>query len=193
MAVNLIELVMQYLTPERIQQIAAAFNLEPKTMQGAAKVSIPSLLAGLASIALQPGGAQKVVDGVGQHAGALDNFSSAIGGSTNQSAIADKGLQWLSSLLGGQNQAALAGAVAKFCGLSQGASGSILGLLTPVVLGMISKGVFRPQCVQSHQPSRGSEKQHRCCAAFRFRRPAAGHWAAQCARWRRRYGVRRHQ
>jgi hypothetical protein len=80
-----------------------------------------------------------VVDGVRQHAGALDNFSSAIGGSTNQSAIADKGLQWLSSLLGGQNQAALAGAVAKFCGLSQGASGSILGLLTPVVLGMISK------------------------------------------------------
>jgi hypothetical protein len=139
MAVNLIELVMQYLTPERIQQIAAAFNLDPKTMQGAAKVSIPSLLAGLAGTALQPGGAQKVIDAARQHAGALDNFSSAIGGSANQSAIADKGLQWLSSLLGGQNQAALAGAVAKFCGLSQGASGSILGLLTPLVLGMISK------------------------------------------------------
>jgi hypothetical protein len=139
MAVNLIELAMQYLTPERIQQIAAAFNLDPKATQGAAKVSIPSLLAGFASVASQPGGAQKVVDGVRQHAGALDNFSSAIGGSTTQSAIADKGLQWLSSLLGGQNQAALAGAVAKFCGLSPGAGGSILGLLTPVVLGMISK------------------------------------------------------
>jgi Bacterial protein of unknown function (DUF937) len=138
MAVNLVELITQYLTPDRIERIAAAFNLDSKITGSAAKVSIPSLLAGLASLALQPSGAQKVVDAVRQHAGALDNFSSAIG-STNQSALADKGVQWLSSLLGGQDQAALVGAVAKFCGLNQGASGSILGLLTPVVLGMIAK------------------------------------------------------
>jgi len=139
MAVNLIELIMQYLTPETIERIAAAFNLDSKTTQGAAKVSIPSLLAGLTGTAMQPGGAQKLVDAVKQHAGALDNFSSAIGGSTNQSALADKGAQWLSTLLGGSNQSALVGAVAKFCGLSQGASGSLLGLLTPVVLGTIFK------------------------------------------------------
>jgi hypothetical protein len=138
MAVNLIELIIQYLTPERIERIAAAFNLDSKTAQSAAKVSIPSLLAGFAGVASQPGGAQKVVDAVKQYAGAIDNFSSAVGGSANQSALADKGLQWLSSLLGSQ-QPALAGAVAKFCGLSEGASSSLLGLLTPVVLGMISK------------------------------------------------------
>lgn len=139
MAVNLVELIMQYLTPETIERIAAAFNLDSKTAQGAAKVSIPSLLAGLASTALQPSGAQKLVDAVKQHAGALDNFSSAIGASTSQSALADKGAQWLSTLLGGQNQSALVAAVAKFCGLSPGASGSLLGLLTPVVLGTIFK------------------------------------------------------
>jgi Bacterial protein of unknown function (DUF937) len=139
MAVNLIELVIQYLTPERIERIAAAFNLDPKTTQNAVKVSIPSLLAGLASMASQPGGAQKVVDAVKQQAGALDNLSSAIGGSSGPSAFADEGAQWLSSLLGGQNQSALAAAVAKFCGLSEGTSRSIIGLLTPVVLGMISK------------------------------------------------------
>jgi hypothetical protein len=138
MAVNLIEPIMQYLTPDRIERIATAFNLDPKTAQSAAKVSIPSVLAGLAGVASQPGGAQKVVDAVRQHTGALDNFSSAIGASANQSALADKGLQWLSSLLG-SHQAALAGAVAKFSGLSEGASSSLLGLLTPVVLGMISK------------------------------------------------------
>jgi hypothetical protein len=59
MAVNLIELVMQYLTPERIQQIAAAFNLEPKTMQGAAKVSIPSLLAGSPALHCSPAGRKR--------------------------------------------------------------------------------------------------------------------------------------
>jgi Bacterial protein of unknown function (DUF937) len=139
MAVNLIGVIMQYLTPNRIGRIAAAFNLHSKSAQSVAQVSIPSLLAGLARVALQPGGAQKVVDAVRQHAGALDSRSSAIGGSTNQAVLADKGTQWLSSLFGDQNHAALAEAVAKFCGLSQAASEALLGLFFPVVLGTISK------------------------------------------------------
>jgi hypothetical protein len=69
MAVNLIELVIQYLTPERIERIAAAFNLDQKTTQN--------------SMASQPGRAQKVADAVKQQAGALDNLSSAIGGSSS--------------------------------------------------------------------------------------------------------------
>ena len=58
MAVNLVGMVMQYLTPDRIGRIAAAFNLDSKSAQSVAEVSVPSLLAGLASLALQPGGAQ---------------------------------------------------------------------------------------------------------------------------------------
>jgi Bacterial protein of unknown function (DUF937) len=139
MAVNLVGMVMQYLTPDRIGRIAAAFNLDPKRAQHVAEIAVPSLLTGLASIALQPGGALKLVDAVRQHAGALDSRSSAIGGSTNQAVLADKGTQWLSSLFGDQNHAALAGAVAKFCGLTQAASEALLGLFFPVVLGTISK------------------------------------------------------
>jgi hypothetical protein len=132
-------MVMQYLTPDRIGRIAAAFNLDSKSAQSVAEISVPSLLAGLASIALQPGGAQKLVDAVRQHAGALDSRSSAIGGSTNQAVLADKGTQWLSSLFGDQNHAALVGAIAKFCGLSQATSEALLGLFFPVVLGTICK------------------------------------------------------
>ena len=114
MAVNLVGTITQYLTPDRIGRISAAFNLDSKSGQSVADISVPSLLAGLASIAVQPGGAQKLVDGVRQHAGALDSRSSAIGGSTNQAVLADKGTQWLSSLFGDQNHVALVGAVAKF-------------------------------------------------------------------------------
>ena len=39
----------------------------------------------------------------------------------------------------GGDQTALAGAVGKFAGLGQGASGSLLGLLAPVVMGTIAK------------------------------------------------------
>ena len=45
----------------------------------------------------------------------------------------------LSSLFGGQSQTALAGAVGKFAGLGQGASGSLLGMLAPVVMGAIAQ------------------------------------------------------
>jgi Bacterial protein of unknown function (DUF937) len=138
MAVNLVEIVMQYLTPGRIGRIGAAFNLDSKSTQSAAEVSVPSLLAGLASIALKPTGAPKLVDAVREHAGALDSRSNAVGGSTNQAALPDKGTQWLSSLLGDQNQTALTGAVAKFCGLSQAASEALLGLFFAVVLGTIA-------------------------------------------------------
>jgi hypothetical protein len=101
-------MVMQYLTPDRIGRIAAAFNLDSKTAQSVAAI-VPSLLAGLASIASQPGGPRSWL--TRQHAGALDSRSSAIGGSTNQAALADKGTQWLSSLFGDRNQVALVGAV----------------------------------------------------------------------------------
>ena len=140
MAVNLVGVIMQYLTPNRIGRIAAALNLDSKSAQSVAQVSVPSLLAGLASVVLQPG-AQKVVDAVRQHAGTLDSRSRSIGGSTNQAVLADKGTQWLSLLFGDQNQAALAGAVAKFCGPSQAASEALLGLFFPVVLGTISEAL----------------------------------------------------
>jgi hypothetical protein len=139
MTVNLIGLIMQYLTPNRIGRIAAAFNLDSKSTQTAVEVSVRSLLAGLASLALQPHGAQKVVEAVRQHSGTLDSRANSVGGSANQAVLADRGTQWLSSLFGDQDHAALTGAVAKFCGLSQAASEALLGLFFPVVLGTISK------------------------------------------------------
>ena len=45
----------------------------------------------------------------------------------------------LSALLGGQDQNSLGQAVAKFAGVNQGAAGSLLGMLAPVVLGTIGQ------------------------------------------------------
>jgi hypothetical protein len=56
-----------------------------------------------------------------------------------QSSLVDKGSQLLSSLVSGQNQNALIGAITKFTGLGQGASGSLLGMLAPIVMGTIGK------------------------------------------------------
>jgi hypothetical protein len=138
MAANLVSLVMQFLTPDMIGRIAAALGLERSTAQTAIGAAVPALLAGFTGAAAKSGGAQQLANAVKQQSGVLDRFANTISG-TGQAALADTGSKLLSSLLGDQNQSALAGAVAKFSGLGQGASNSLLGMLAPVAMATIGK------------------------------------------------------
>ena len=138
MAINLVSLITQFLTPDMIARIASALGVDRNNTQTAIGAAVPGLLAGLCGVATQPGGAQKLVEAVRQQTGALGNFASMIGGA-NRSSLIEKGSQMLSSLLGGREQTALANAVGKNAGLGQSASGSLIGMLAPVVMGTISK------------------------------------------------------
>jgi hypothetical protein len=138
MAINLVSLVMQFLTPDLIGRIASVLGLERNNTQTAIGAAVPGLLAALSGVAAQPGGGQKLVDAARQQTGTLGNFASMIGTGAKTSLI-EKGSKVLSSLLGGRDQTALAGAVGKYAGLGQGASGSLLGMLAPVVMGTIGQ------------------------------------------------------
>src|SRR3974377_1607928 len=120
---NLVSLVMQFLTPDLIGRIASALGLDRMNTQTAIGAAVPALLAGFSNIAGQYGGAQKLADAVKQQSGVLGNFASMLGAG-GQTSFIEKGSQMLASLLGGQDQNALAGAVAKFAGLPPGAAGS---------------------------------------------------------------------
>jgi hypothetical protein len=122
MAINLVSLVMQFLTPDMIGRIASALGLDRNNTQTAIGAAVPGLLAGLSGVAAQPGGPQKLVDVVRQQTGVLGSFANMIGAS-GQSSLIEKGSQICSALLGGRDQTALAGAVGKYAGLGQGASG----------------------------------------------------------------------
>jgi hypothetical protein len=143
MATSLVSLVMQFLTPELIGRIASALGLERMITQKAIGAAVPAILAGLSNIAAQSGGAQKLADAAKQQSDVLGNFASMLGAG-GQTSFIEKGSQVLASLLGGQDQNALAGAVAKFAGLPQGTAGSLLGMLAPVVMGTIAKQGARP-------------------------------------------------
>jgi hypothetical protein len=138
MAINLVSLVMQFLTPDMIGRIATALGLDRNVTQTAISALIPALLAGLSNTATQPGGAQKLVDAARQHNGTLGNFANMLG-TGGQSSFIEKGSQMLSALVGGGEQNSLAQAVAKFTGIGQGTAGSLLGLLAPVVMGTIGQ------------------------------------------------------
>jgi len=138
MAINLASVAMQFLTPEMVGRIATALGFDRSKVQYAISSAVPGLLAAFNDVATQPGGAQKLADAAKQQTGAVENFANSLAAGAGSS-FAEKGSQLLSSLVGGQNQNALTGAIAKFTGLGQGASGSLLGMLAPIVMGAIAK------------------------------------------------------
>jgi hypothetical protein len=138
MATNLVSLVMQFLTPDMVGRIATALGFDRSKVQSAMSGAVPALLAAFNDVATQPGGAQKLADAARQQAGSLGNLARALTAG-EPSSLVDRGSQLLSLLVSGQNQNALTGAIAKFTGLGQSASGSLLGMLAPMVMGTIGK------------------------------------------------------
>ncbi|MFY9835702.1 MAG: DUF937 domain-containing protein [Xanthobacteraceae bacterium] len=138
MAANLVSLVMQFLTPDMIGRIAAALGLDRNKVGSAITGAVPALLAAFNNTATQPGGAQKLADAARQQASTLGNFASVLAAG-GESSFLEKGAQMLSSLVGSQNQNALTDAIGRFTGLGQSASGSLLGMLAPIVMGTIAQ------------------------------------------------------
>src|SRR5262249_34554673 len=138
MATNLVSLVMQFLTPDMVGRIATELGFDRNKVQSAITGAVPALLAAFNDVATQPGGAQKLADAARQQTDSPEKLISAVA-SGGQSSLLDKGSQLLSSLVTGRNQNALIGAITKFTGLGQGASGSLLEMLAPIVMGTIGQ------------------------------------------------------
>jgi hypothetical protein len=140
MATNLVSYMMQFLTPDMIGRIAGALGLNRNDAQSGVSAVVPALLASFSGLADKPGGAQSLVNTIKQQSGVLDNFASMIGGN-NLSSFIERGSSLLTSLLGSHDQSALTGAVARFAGLGQNKASSLLGMLTPVVMGLIGRQI----------------------------------------------------
>jgi hypothetical protein len=140
MATNLVSYMMQFLTPDMVGRIGNALGLNRSDAQTGVSAGVPALLAAFSGLADKPGGAQSLVNTIKQQSGVLDNFASMIGGN-NQSSFTERGSSLLTSLLGSHDQSSLAGAVARFAGLGQNKAGSLLGMLAPVVMGLLSRQI----------------------------------------------------
>ena len=134
---NLVSLIMKFLTPDMIGRIASALGLDRNVTSSAIEAGIPALLAAFAGVAEKPGGPQKLADAAKQEVGTLDKFAGMLG-ATGQTSIVERGSQMLGSLLGG-DQAELATAVGKYTGVGASKGGSLLGALGPLVMGAIAQ------------------------------------------------------
>jgi hypothetical protein len=141
MSTNLVSLVSEFLTPGMVSKICSALGADSSFMGKAIGAAVPSLLGGLVGTAGTPDGAQKLYQAVSQQpSNTLESLASTIGGS-GQASMVENGTKALTSLLGPAAVAGLGGALAKYSGLGGPATSSVLGLLTPVVMGMLGKQV----------------------------------------------------
>ena len=136
MAVNLVSLIMQFVTPSLISKMGDALGLDRDQAQKAVGVGIPAILAGLAGAAANPQNQQKVAAVMAQQSTTLEQAKSAISDGRHN-ALAETGQNLMSSLLGGDASNMLAGAVGRFAGIDPGTSKSLLGMLAPLAAGVV--------------------------------------------------------
>jgi hypothetical protein len=128
---------MQFLTPDMVGRISSVAGLDRTVAQRAIGAAVPALLSGLASLASKPDGARELARAVGeQPRGMLDSFADSIGGSR---ALIDSGKNLLSSLLGGSTVGKLISAISSVEGIGEGSVRTLMGLLTPAVLGVLGR------------------------------------------------------
>jgi hypothetical protein len=138
MAINLVGLVQQFLTPQMVSSLARAVGVNEAVAQKLVAAALPAILAALATAAAAPGGAQKVSDAISNSdPDLLTKLSGAATGGNTQ--LLGEGANMLSGLLGGGGLASLAGALSQYAGAPQAAAQPLIGAVTHAVVGTIGQ------------------------------------------------------
>ena len=139
MALNLVSIVSQFITPVIINRIAGALGINAGLAQTIVNAAIPSILGGLGNVAATPNGAKAISTAISnQDPDILANLTKAVGGA-GQSDMLSMGTNMLGSLIGANAIGGLAGALGKFAGADANAAKGILGLVTPAVMGAVGQ------------------------------------------------------
>ena len=138
MAVNLVGLVSQFLTPQLVGSLARAIGVNEAVAQKLAAAAIPTILAALASTAAAPGGAQKVADAVSSSGpDLLTKLATTIAG--GDVAALNEAANRLGGLLGGSALSTLAAALGQYAGAPPTAAQSMIGAVAQSVIGTIGR------------------------------------------------------
>jgi hypothetical protein len=139
MATNLLAEVTKVLSPTIVSRIASGLGITDASTQKAIAAAVPTILGALIAFVSKPQGATKLNDVVAkQEPGMLSSLASVVGES-GQKALIDQGAGLLTSLFGGKDASTFNNAVAQYAGIGEGASKNLMGLLGPVVLGVLGQ------------------------------------------------------
>src|SRR5262249_4086773 len=97
--------------------------------------AVPAILSTLTGLIDRPGGARQLADAVARQP--ADVLSSIANGRAGSAEMANRGTSLLTSLLGGGALGTLAATLARFAGIGEGSTRSLMGMLTPVIMGVL--------------------------------------------------------
>src|SRR5262245_32115055 len=118
--------------------ISSLLGLTQDQTKRATAAAVPSLLAGLTSLASTPQGAEQLAASISrQDTSVVDNLTGTLTGQGMK--LADQGSDLISSLFGGGMLSKLSGVLARFLGVGEGAISKLLGMLTPLILGFLGQ------------------------------------------------------
>lgn len=139
MASNIIDLIKDQLGDSFADAAAGVTGLGAEQTRKTVGAAIPALLAGILGSASTPSGSSALGSALRtQDPNLLSNLASALTGGNRQSLIGT-GINLLTSLLGEGKLSGLINALSSFGGINQGAGKSLLGLLAPVVMGVLGQ------------------------------------------------------
>ena len=138
MSFNIIDAVKSQLGDAALGQLGSLIGESQDKTKTATGATVPALLASLGNLASKPEGANQLFSALGkQDPGLLGNFANLLGSQGN--AVAQQGNSLLATLLGNNQLGSLVGALAKFTGLGQGSTSSLIGTLAPLLLSVLNK------------------------------------------------------
>jgi Bacterial protein of unknown function (DUF937) len=138
MAINLVSLVQQFLTPQVVGNLARALGINEAIAQKLVAAAVPAILASLGTAAAAPGGAQKVSDAISNSdPDLLSKLSAAATGGNTR--FLNDGATLLNGVLGGGGLASLAGALSQYSGAPHPATQSLLGAVTHAAIGTLGQ------------------------------------------------------
>jgi len=135
MANSIVSALMRFLTPEVVGKIATASGLDRSLAQTAIGASVPAILSTLIGLVDRPNGARQLADAVARQP--ADVLSSISEGRSGLAQMANRGTGILTSLLGGDALGTLAATLARFAGIGEGPIRGLIGMLTPVIMGVL--------------------------------------------------------
>lgn len=142
MSFNIVDLIKDQISDQVLGQLGGVLGADKEQTNGALAGALPGLLGGLTNAASNPGGAGTLFNAVhDQDDGLLGNIGNLLG-SDQSSNLTTNGTSLLTSLLGDGALGQLAGVIASVAGVSRSNSSSLIGMLAPIIIGVLKKKVF---------------------------------------------------
>jgi len=138
MAINLVSLVSQFLTPQVVGSLARSIGVNEAVAQKLVVAAVPTILGSLGTAAAAPGGAQRVSDAISNSdPDILTQVGQAAAGGNAR--FLNEGATLLNGLLGGGGLSSLTGALSQYSGAPHPATQTLLGAVTHATVGTIGQ------------------------------------------------------